>query len=156
MISEKIRNALDEKSVPYRILEFDMPFESTFHAAEMIETPVENIAKTLVFQATFGTLVLITSGIAKIDNRKFKERFEFRPLMLKPDELKELTGFEPGCVSPIGIASDSIQVYMDITLDQLTVKQVYPSGGTDNCAIEILADDLYMAAECKDMVDVCK
>lgn len=156
MIAENIADALKEKAVPYKILEFNIPFESTYHAAKMIKTPVEHIAKTLVFHAPIGALVVITSGMAKIDNQKFKKRFEFRPLMLKPDELREVTGFEPGSVSPIGVASNSIQVYMDITIKQLRDEQVYPSGGTYNSAIEILATDLYIAADCKGMVDVCK
>lgn len=156
MITQDIKSILKEKNIPYKILAFSSSFESTYHAAEIIKTPVEYIAKTLAFQAPFGVIVIIASGTAKVDNKKFKNRFEIRPLMLKPEELKELTGFEPGCVSPIGISSDKVEVYMDISLKNLNDGLVYPSCGTDRSAIEISSDDLYTAADCIEVVDVCR
>ena len=156
MTTQNIETILKEKEIPYQILEFSSPFESTYHAAEVIKTPVEYIAKTLAFQAPFGVIVIIAPGTAKVDNKKFKNKFEVRPLMLKPDQLKELTGFEPGCVSPIGISSDKIKVYMDVSLKNLTQGLVYPSCGTDRSAIGISSADLYIAADCVGIVDVCK
>lgn len=127
MIAKKTESTLKEKAVSYRILEFGSCFESTQHAAEMIQTPVERIAKTLVFYASFRVIAVITSDTAKVDNQRF-----------------------------IGIANSKAQVYMDITVKHLADGQVFPSAGTDNGAIAILSDDLYTAVNCNGMVDVCK
>lgn len=156
MINKRVEDILEEKGVLYRILEFNMPFISTEDSARVIQTPIESIAKTLVFEDLFGALVIIASGTAKVDNKKFKDRFGFRPLMLKADELRELTGFEAGSVSPVGISSNKVKVYMDVSVKRLMEGFVYPSAGTEDSAIEITAADLYKAASCKGTVDVCK
>ena len=33
---------------------------------------------------------------------------------------------------------------------------IFPSGGTDRCAIGITPEDLYKAAQCSGRIDVCK
>ena len=155
-MNEKVLNALQRLNVEYEEYIFETPFETTLHSAEMLHTDMEHIAKTMVFKAPFGVIVVIASGAAKVDNKKFKNRFEVRPAMLKADELLVLTGFEPGSVSPIGIASEKLQVYMDSSLLAFCGETVFPSGGTDRCAIGITPEDLYKAAECHGRIDVCK
>lgn len=116
MISEKVENKLKEKASSYKILEFDTPFETTQQAADMMKIPVSRIAKVLVFRGDMEVIVVIVSGIAKIDNKKFKERFQIRPIMLSLDELKNITGYSSGSVSPIGISNGFVKVYMDLTI----------------------------------------
>lgn len=155
-MNTKVEEALRKAQVAYEMREYDAPFETTLHSAEMLHTDVEHIAKTMVFQAPFGAITVIASGTARVDNRKFKNRFEVRPTMLKAEDLLELTGFEPGSVSPIGIACDTVQVYMDASLLPFRGERVFPSGGTDRCAIAITPENLYRAANCQGLVDVCK
>lgn len=154
---EKVRAALAESSVAYEERSFDAPFETTDRAAEMLQTDTEHIAKTMVFQSPTGSAVtIIAAGTARVDNRKFKERFDFHPTMMKADALIALTGFEPGSVSPLGIAARRNRVYMDTSLLRLREEPVYPSGGTDRCAIAIRPEALYQAARCSGTVDVCR
>ena len=154
MAFENTEQILLEKGIVHRHLQFDRPFESTQDAADMIGVPVEQIAKTLVFGSATGAVVIIASGTARVDNKKFKEEFGYRPVMLSADDLKRLTGFEPGCVSPVGIVSRRIRLYMDVSLKNRG--NVYPSDGTDRGAFEIMPDALYVAADCLKTVDVCK
>lgn len=154
---EKVQAALTECAVPYEERSFSEPFETTDRAAEMLQTDKEHIAKTMVFQSPTGsTVTIIASGTARVDNRKFKERFDFHPTMMKPDALVVRTGYESGSVSPIGIAARRDRVYMDASLLRYRGETVYPSGGTDRCAIAISPEALYQAAQCSGEVDVCK
>lgn len=156
MAFENTEQILREKGAAFRHVTFDRPFESTQDAADMIGIPVEQIGKTLVFGAPTGAVVIIASDTAKVDNKKFKEEFGYRPVMLSPEELKKLTGFEPGCVSPVGIGTRRIRVYMDASLKQMEGTEVYPSDGTDRGAFGICPEVLFEAAGCLKAVDVCK
>lgn len=156
MMNERVYRELEQSGVPFEERSFDVPFETTVQSARMLETDMEHIAKTMVFRAPSGAITLIAPGNAKVDNQKFRQQFGVRPTMLKADELMELTGFEPGAVSPVGIASSQNSVYMDVSLMAFQGETVFPSGGTDRCAIAIMPENLYKAAECCGVVDVCK
>lgn len=155
-MDEKVRQALAASGAAYEERCFDVPFETTAQAAEMLGTDREHIAKTMVFQAGDGAITIIAAGDARVDNRKFKTRFSLHPTMLRAEELLTLTGFEPGSVSPIGVAARENPVYMDVSLKRYRGELVYPSGGTDRCAVAITPEELYRAAQCSGTVDVCK
>lgn len=155
-MDEKVRKALKDAGVSYSEKSFDRPFETTENSAKMLHTDMEHIAKTLIFKSRSGAVTIIVPGNARVDNHKFKNRFNFHPTLMKAEDLYEMTGYAPGSVSPIGIASDSNHVYMDVSIRRYTNEFVYPSGGTDRCAIEITSENLYTAAGCGGIVDVCK
>lgn len=155
-MNERVYRELEKSGVPFEERSFDVPFETTVQSAEMLETDMEHIAKTMVFRAPSGAITLIAPGNAKVDNQKFKQQFGIRPTMMKADELMELTGFEPGAVSPVGIASSRNSVYMDASLMAFRGETVFPSAGTDRCAIAITPEDLCKAAGCSGVVDVCR
>lgn len=156
-MNDKVRRALTESGVKYRELVFDEPFQTTAHAAVMMDTTIESLAKTIVFKNPDGGAIVVSmAGTAKIDNKKFQRKFKFRPTMMEADEMMELIGYTPGNVSPLGIASDDIKLYMDFSLFAFGNNTVYPSGGEESSSLAITAVDLYKAAKYISTVDVSK
>ena len=78
-------------------------------------------------------------GDAKIDNRKFKARFNAKAKMLSPDEVFELTGHPVGGVCPFGLPHP-MKIFADETLRKFDV--VIPAAGAANAAVRVTPDRL--------------
>ena len=157
MIDDNVKQALEEAGVAYNVLEFEEPFINVRHAALMCKAHVANMAKTVAFAGPGGAIVITMAGNAKVDSRKFKDRFGSRPVTLEPEDVLAMTGYEVGNVTPLGIRRDGVQVFMDISLKRVGGKELaYPSGGKESHAVAIAIDDLYKAGKFEGLVDVCK
>ncbi|WP_077615233.1 YbaK/EbsC family protein [Caenibacillus caldisaponilyticus] len=136
------------------IMEFDTPSATVEQAAETIGVIPARIAKTLAFRGNEDkALLVVTSGDAKIDNKKFRHTFGFKARMLTPDEVLEQTGHVIGGVCPFGLKNEC-DVYLDTSLKRFDT--VFPACGNTNSAIELTIDELYQYSLAKEWVDVCK
>jgi Cys-tRNA(Pro) deacylase len=136
------------------IMEFDTPSATVEQAAETIGVIPARIAKTLAFRGNEDkALLVVTSGDAKIDNKKFRHTFGFKARMLTPDEVLEQTGHVIGGVCPFGLKNEC-NVYLDTSLKRFDT--VFPACGNTNSAIELTIDELYQYSLAKEWVDVCK
>lgn len=123
-------------------------------AAETIGVIPARIAKTLSFRGENDQAILVVAaGDAKIDNKKFRQAFNFKARMLSPEEVLEQTGHEIGGVCPFGLAND-LKVYLDVSLKRFDT--VFPACGSTNSAIELTCDELYEFSAAVEWVDVCK
>ncbi len=111
------------------------------------------IAKTLSFKKEDSCILILAAGDARIDNRKFKDKFHMKAKMPSPDEVLELVGHPVGGVCPFGI-NDGIDVYLDESLKRFTT--VFPAVGSGNSAIELNLDDLFKYSNAIEWIDVCK
>ena len=100
----------------------------------------DEIAKTMSFVLKSGECILILmKGTARVDNKKFKENFKEKAVMVPFDRVEELTGHIPGGVCPFGLKKD-LRVFLDKTLKEFDI--VYPAGGTPHSAVKITVDML--------------
>ena len=111
------------------------------------------IAKTLSFKNGDSCILILAAGDARIDNRKFKDKFHMKAKMPSPDEVLELVGHPVGGVCPFGI-NDGIDVYLDESLKRFTT--VFPAVGSGNSAIELNLDELFKYSNAIEWIDVCK
>lgn len=111
------------------------------------------IAKTLSFKKGDSCILILAAGDARIDNRKFKDKFHMKAKMPSPDEVLELVGHPVGGVCPFGI-NDGIDVYLDESLKRFTT--VFPAVGSGNSAIELNLDELFKYSNAIEWIDVCK
>jgi prolyl-tRNA editing enzyme YbaK/EbsC (Cys-tRNA(Pro) deacylase) len=93
-----------------------------------------HIAKTLCARTGEETILIVMSGTARLDNKKFKARFGSKPRMLGGDEVVEITSHPIGGVCPFGLAQ-AISVYCDESLRGFA--QVVPAAGAVNAAVRI-------------------
>lgn len=109
------------------------------------------IAKTLCLRGAERVILLVASGTARLDNKKFKAAFGMRPRMLGAEEVLSLTGHPVGGVCPFGLATP-LPVYCDISLKQFDT--VVPAAGAGNAAVKITTARLAALTKAE-WIDVC-
>ena len=154
MSIEKVRAYLGQFGRDQDILEFSASSATVALAAKAVGTTPERIAKTLSFQVGDGCILIVAAGDARIDNRKFKDRFQCKAKMLSPDEVIAFTGHAVGGVCPFAIEREDVTVYLDESLKRF--ETVYPACGSSNSAIELTIDELTTYSKAAGWVDVCK
>lgn len=109
-----------------------VPLAAAAHGVEP-----DQIAKTICVNMGDEPAVIVMSGLTRLDNRKFKDRFRTKPRMLSADDTLQITGHPVGGVCPFGLATP-IAVYCDISLKRHDV--VIPAAGDTNAAVRITPD----------------
>ena len=153
MSIEKRRAYFRQFGMEDRVQEFSVSSATVELAALALGVDGARIAKTLSFKKGDSCILILAAGDARIDNRKFKEKFHMKAKMPSPDEVLELVGHPVGGVCPFGI-NDGIDVYLDESLKRFTT--VFPAVGSGNSAIELNLDELFKYSNAIEWIDVCK
>ena len=143
-------------------------FQANAPEIEIIETPEssatvalaaaahgvapEQIAKTICLRVGETVLLVVASGTARLDNRKFKDRFGGKGRMLDAEEVVAITSHPVGGVCPFGLPTP-LPVYCDESLRQFA--EVVPAAGATNAAVRITPERM-AAITGAEWVDVCK
>lgn len=149
----KVKEYFKEFGMEDKILEFETSSATVELAAIAAGVIPARIAKTLSFKKDDSCILVVTAGDAKIDNSKFKKKFEVKAKMLKFEEVFDMVGHEVGGVCPFAI-NDNISVYLDESMKRF--ETVFPACGSSNSAIELNCDELYQFSKAISWVDVCK
>jgi len=153
MSIEKGRAYFRALGIEDRVQEFDVSSATVELAAQALGVEGARIAKTLSFKTETGCMLILAAGDARIDNRKFKDRFHFKAKMPSAEEVLEMVGHPVGGVCPFGI-NEGIPVYLDESLKRFVT--VFPAVGSGNSAIELNLDELYEYSKALEWIDVCK
>lgn len=153
MSIEKGRTYFRQFGMEDRVQEFSVSSATVELAALALGVDGARIAKTLSFKKDDTCILILAAGDARIDNRKFKDKFHMKAKMPSPDEVLELVGHPVGGVCPFGI-NDGIDVYLDESLKRFTT--VFPAVGSANSAIELNLDELFKYSNAIEWIDVCK
>ena len=155
MTAERVKKYLKKFGMENNILEFDQSSATVELAAQAVGVEPDRICKTLSFILSDNRCALIQlAGQARVDNKKFRKEFGCKAKMLKPDQVKEFTGYEIGGVCAFDIDTDRVDVWCDISLKKYD--SVFPACGTSNSAIQIAPEKLYDITESKGWIDVSK
>lgn len=103
-------------------------------AAEAHGVDPDQIAKTICLRAGDEVVLLVASGMSRLDNRKFRDRFGAKPRMLDAEEVVQRTSHPVGGVCPFGVA-EPLQIYCDESLKRFDI--VVPAAGATNAAVKI-------------------
>ena len=151
MSLQSVRDFFMTRQVDLPIIELAVSTATVALAAEAHGVEPGRIAKTLAFRLSAGRVViLVASGDARIDNRKFKKAFG-KGRMLAADEVAELTGHPVGGVCPFGLAQP-LPIYLDTSLRNFD--EVLPAAGATHSAVRISPAQL-AAVTNGQWVDVC-
>ena len=143
-------------------------FQANAPEIEIIETPEssatvalaaaahgvapEQIAKTICLRVGETVLLVVASGTARLDNRKFKDRFGGKGRMLDAEEVVAMTSHPVGGVCPFGLPTP-LPVYCDQSLRQFA--EVVPAAGATNAAVRITPERMATLTGAE-WIDVCK
>ena len=97
-------------------------------------------------------MLIVTSGTARLENRKFKDRFAVKPRMLAADEALAATSHPVGGICPFGLPSP-LPVYCDLSLRAFD--EVVPAAGATNAAVRIAPERMAELTSAV-WVDVCQ
>ena len=153
MSIEIVRKYFASYGMEDRIRDFQVSSATVELAAQAVGCIPARIAKTLSFKVGEEPILIVAAGDAKIDNRKYKDQFGKKAVMLSQEEVAEKIGHAVGGVCPFGIP-DSVNVYLDESLKRF--KTVFPAAGSSNSAIELSMEELMEYSHAKEWVDVCK
>ena len=153
MAIDQVRTYFRELGYEHRIIEFDVSSATVDLAAEALKTEGKRIAKTLAFRYFDQTLLIVTAGDAKIDNSKFKSKFNLKARMLDYQETEEKVGHAVGGVCPFAVNENCV-VVLDESLKRF--ETVYPACGSASSAIELNLNELEKLSISTQWVDVCK
>lgn len=146
---EFLKNHLPEGRIQF----FSQSSATSEMAAEAIGCTVSQIAKTLSFKGENECIVLVAAGDAKVDNPKYKARFNTKAVMLGYDEVYEKLGYPVGGVCPFCL-NDKAKIYLDQSLRRFDC--VYTAAGTQNSVVRLTLTELEELSGAEGWVDVCK
>ena len=152
MSLDSVRAFLAEKAPDIAVIELESSTATVALAAQGHGVTPSQIAKTLSLRVGERNFLVVTSGDARLDNKKSKATFGGKTRMLTAEEVVAVTGHPIGGVSPFGLATP-LPVYCDISLKAFN--EVVPAAGSTHSALRIAP--LRMAELVgAEWVDVCQ
>jgi len=153
MAIDKVRAFFRERGIEERVIEFDVSSATVELAAAALGCDGARIAKSMSFDTPSGVIIVVCAGDTKVDNAKFKARFEAKAKMLSPELLVERVGHAMGGVCPFAI-NDGVKVYLDESLKRFD--KVFPACGSSNSAIGLTIPELEEYSASLGWVDVTR
>ena len=104
-------------------------------AATALGCNVGAIVKSLLFNSGDNYVLCLMSGDKRCSINKLKKTLDEKDIsMANPDDVKKITGYTIGGVSPVGHLS-KVKIYIDKKLERFSV--VYAAAGHPNCIFKI-------------------
>ena len=153
MAFEKAKAYLEKHGLADQIIETEHSNATVAAAAEALGCDEAMIAKTLSFLQDEQPVLILVDGTARIDNRKYKDRFGCKAKMIPAELVEPLIGHDIGGVCPFGI-NDGVSVYLDESLRRHEI--VYPAVGNDHSGVKLPIPELEECSGYREWVDVCK
>lgn len=153
----RVKEYLKAFDMDQRVSEFPVSSATVELAAKAVGVIPARIAKTLSFSTDDGErcMLIVAAGDARVDNAKFRQRFGFKARMLDAPKVKALTGHAVGGVCPFAVADASkVDVYLDESLRRFDT--IFPAAGSDQSAVEMSGDELFLSSRAIAWVNVCK
>ena len=153
MAFDKAKAYLAGYGLTDRIIETEHSSATVAEAAKAIGCEEAMICKTLSFLQGEKLVLILADGVARIDNRKYKDRFGCKAKMIPADQVLPLVGHEIGGVCPFGVNA-GVTVYLDESLRKHEI--VYPAVGNDHSGVKLTIPELEKCSGFSEWVDVCK
>ena len=136
----RVQKKLDEYNKKLKAVVLNSSARTAQEAAESLNTEVGSIVKSLLFKTEDGFVLCLVSGDKRCSLNKLKKiKIQKDVSMANPDQVKEVTGFTIGGVSPIGHLQ-KIEIFIDNELSRF--ESIYAAAGHPNCIFKIDFDNL--------------
>lgn len=152
MSYDSVKKFFESKGLEDHLMTLDGSGATVAEAAVTIGCEEREVAKTMSFLIENQPVLVVTSGDARVDNRKYKDTFHKKAKMIPWDSVEELVGHAPGGVNPFGV-KDGVKIYLDDSLKSLT--NLYPAAGDGTHAIKLTLDELVGLVDFEGWVDIC-
>ena len=137
---ERVRKKLEEFDKSLKIVLLESTARTAIDAAKSLNTEVGSIVKSLLLRTKSSYLLCLIAGDKKCSLNKLKKILKEKDLsMASANEVKEVTGFTIGGVSPIGHLKD-IKVYIDNSLSRF--ETIYAAAGHPHWIFKISFEEI--------------
>lgn len=153
MSLEKAKKYLEKKGYLDRVIEPEVSTATVELAAAAIGVEPGRICKSLSFLLDDRAILVLAEGMARVDNRKYKDTFGKKAKMIPREMVEQYIGHEAGGVCPFGV-NEEVEIYLDESLRQWD--EVYPAAGNAHSAVRLRLEELEELVSAKGWVDVCK
>ena len=129
---ERLLKKFDQKQ---KILILDTSARTAYEAASSLGCEVGAIIKSLLFKTESTFILCLVAGDKKASLNKIKKILNIRDaLMASAEEVKNITGYSIGGVSPVGHIS-KINIFIDNSLKRYN--SLFAAAGHPNCVFQI-------------------
>ena len=130
--AEKAIQAFDSK---LEIICLEQTARTAQDAATALGCNVGAIVKSLLFRTGDNFVLCLVSGDKRCSLNKLKKIIDEKDVsMAHPDDVKKITGYTIGGVSPVGHLN-KVKIYIDNNLERFTT--VFAAAGHPNCVFKI-------------------
>lgn len=138
MSLETVTQDLAQRAPHLHIVEAHEPTPTVVTAAAVHGVEPGQIAKTLAFwigdRAQNRAVLIVAGGMARIDNKKFKDFFGAKGKMLNAEEVLALTSHPVGGVCPFGLPAP-VTIYLEHSLREF--EEVMPAAGSTHSMVKL-------------------
>ena len=132
---KRVKRALGEFNKSLKVITLDTSARTAIEAASSLDCNVGAIIKSLVFKTEKSFILCLIAGDKKASLKKMKKLLNLKDVsMASAEDVKKITGYTIGGVSPVGHSS-KINVYIDKTLERYT--NLFAAAGHPNCVFKI-------------------
>jgi len=136
---ERVQAAIAALGLERQVIELDVEARTSAQAAAALGVHVAQIAKSLVFTVNGAPLLVIASGVNRVDEAALGRLAGGRVKRADPDIVRQATGYAIGGVPPLAHAGP-LQIYID--RDLLQHDLVYAAAGVPECVFPLTPDEL--------------
>jgi prolyl-tRNA editing enzyme YbaK/EbsC (Cys-tRNA(Pro) deacylase) len=135
-----VHEALAAQGVAHEIIHLPSSSRTAQLAAEALGVPVSDVVKSLVFVVDAQPVLVLVPGDATVDTEVLvRELGASEVVIARAREVRETTGFKPGAVPPVALAT-KLPVIADPAV--FAPGTVYCGGGTTTTMLRIGSADL--------------
>ena len=132
---KRVEKFLKEFDDNLNVISLDTSARTALEAASSLKCEVGAIVKSLLFKTENTFTLCLVAGDKKASLNKIKKNLNIKDVsMASADEVKNITGFTIGGVSPIGHLN-KINIYIDNSLERFD--DLYAAAGHPNCVFKI-------------------
>ena len=132
---KRAEKAIKEFNQNLEIICLDQTARTANDAATALGCSVGAIVKSLLFSTDTEFILCLVSGDKRCSLNKLRKILNIKDVtMAHPNDVKKITGYTIGGVSPVGHLT-KVKIFIDSNLERFT--EVFAAAGHPNCIFEI-------------------
>ena len=137
---KRVQSILSNFDPEKKVVVLDNSARTALEAASSLGCEIGAIVKSLLFKTENSFTLCLVAGDKKASLNKIKKTLNIKDVsMASAEDVKNITGYTIGGVSPIGHLN-KVDIFIDNSLERFT--SLYAAAGHPNCVFEINFTDL--------------
>ena len=138
----RVQSAVFELGLRREVVELAVEARTSQQAADAVGVHVAQIAKSLVFTVDGAPVMVVASGVNRVDERKLATLAGGKVRRADAETVKRATGYTIGGVPPLALET-ALPIWVDE--DLLRHDLIYAAAGVPECVFPLTPDELLRA-----------